>query len=73
MRKLLKFDSYIVDRKKLYSLVYNPDKVSFLSGDGTSNLRINVNGEYEWFEFYTTTIDNNKYCLIKKCDIISYK
>ena len=68
MKKILKYDNYVIDKKKFNSYIHSADKNSFYNNEGKNNFRLNVNGEYEWFEAFFSIINKENYCLIRKCD-----
>lgn len=68
MKKILKFNNYVIEKKQFYSFIHSEDKNNFFNNEGVVNFRLNINSEYEWFEGSFATIKERNYCLIRKCD-----
>lgn len=66
MKKLLKYDNYLIDKKKFNDYINNADKNSFFESKKSVPFRIKVDHQYIWFETNFTQIDNIDYCLIRK-------
>lgn len=66
MKKILKFDNYMINKKKFYSYINHADKNSFFESKKSSPFRLKVDDEYQWFETNYIEIDNKDYCLIRK-------
>ena len=67
MKRILKFNDYVIEKKKFNDFIHSSDKNNFYNNEGNVNFRININGEYEWFEGIFSTINDDKYTLIRKC------
>lgn len=67
MKRILKCNGSTIEKKKFNEFIHSADKNNFYNNDGNINFRLNVDGEFEWFEGVFSTISNEKYILIRKC------
>lgn len=66
MKKLLKDESYYIEKRKLYSYIHTTDKNNFFNSNSSCIFRMKIDGDYLWFEGFFVIIKGVKYCLIKK-------
>lgn len=71
MKKVLKYNSNNIEKKKFYSFIHSSDRNSFINNTNIENFRLNINSEYEWFESVCYSLNDNKLCLIRKTNNIS--
>ena len=50
LKKLLKYDNYLIDKEKFINYINNADKNSFFESKKSVPFRMKVDHQYVWFE-----------------------
>lgn len=66
MQKKLNYNNNTVSKNKFNNLIHSADRNNFLLNTDIINFRLNINGDYEWFESVYYKEQKNVYCLIRK-------
>lgn len=65
MKKILKYNSCIIEKNKFYSFINPEDKNNFFKNEKICLFRLNINNYNEWFDKKTILLNDNEYQLIR--------